>query len=296
MDKIRTATKTGKKRFSCAVWDEGTKQWSHGRPEGMPLLFNLSAIARILKEYPTTPLLIVEGEKDVYTASGFGLLATTNADGAGKWRVEDTRKLIELGARKIIICPDNDGPGMAHGIQVAKMFRSAGVEVRWLELPGLGPKEDLSDWAPNQVHPDALLDELIETAPLFDAESLGWRSRLKLAGPKAGYTYRGDIPNLMLALASEPRLKDRFTWNDFRHRVEVSGRTPVVPTGMVGGAEPEAAWPPAAARRRPVRARRLSDEQLRLRRRLNVDGAGRPQRSRRGARLRRAELDGSSAT
>ena len=30
----------------------------------------------------------------------------------------------------------------------------------------------------------------------------------------------------MLALEHEPRLKERFAWNDFRHRVEVCGRTP----------------------------------------------------------------------
>ena len=43
--KIRHPTKSKKHRFSCAVWDEATKQWSKGRPEGMPLLFNLPATA-----------------------------------------------------------------------------------------------------------------------------------------------------------------------------------------------------------------------------------------------------------
>src|SRR5262245_21582469 len=120
--------------------------------DGMPLLFNLATVASVLTAYPATPLLVVEGEKDVTTAGGLGLLATTNADGANKWRVEDTRKLIELGAQKIIVCPDNDGPGIEHGIRVAKMLQQAGVEVRWLELPGLGAQEDLSDWVPTQTH------------------------------------------------------------------------------------------------------------------------------------------------
>ena len=192
----------------------------------MPLLFNLATVASVLAAYPATPLLIVEGEKDVTTAGGFGLLATTNADGAGKWRVEDTQTLIKLGARKVVVCPDNDGPGIEHGIRVAKMFQQANVEVRWLELPGLGAKEDLSDWAPKQTHPDALLDELIGAAPLFDAEALDWRSRLKMARPNAGCSYRGDIPNMSLALRYEPRLKGCFAWNDFRHRVEVIRKTP----------------------------------------------------------------------
>jgi hypothetical protein len=224
--KTRYATKSGKKRFRCEVWDETTKQWSSGRPEGMPLLFNLAAIATVLATYPTTPLLIVEGEKDANTAGGLGLLATTNADGAGKWRIEDTQTLIKLGVRKVVVCPDNDGPGIDHGICVAKTFQQANIEVRWLELPGLGAKEDLSDWAPKQTQPDALLGELIGAAPLFDADALDWRSRLKLAGRNTGYSYRGDIPNMSLALRYEPQLKGCFAWNDFRHRVEVVRKTP----------------------------------------------------------------------
>jgi DNA polymerase I-like protein with 3'-5' exonuclease and polymerase domains len=224
--KTRYVTKSGKKRFRCEVLDEATGQWSTGRPEGMPLLFNLAMIAGILAIYPATPLLIVEGEKDATTAGGFGLLATTNADGAGKWRIEDTQTLIKLGVRKVVVCPDNDGPGVAHGIVVAKTFQQAGVEVRWLELPGLGPKGDLSDWAPEQTHPDVLLNELIGAAPLFDAEALDWRSRLKVARPNAGCSYRGDIPNMSIALKYGPRLKGCFAWNDFRHRVEVVRRTP----------------------------------------------------------------------
>jgi hypothetical protein len=224
--KTRYTTKTGKKCFRCEVLNGASKGWSKGRPDGVPLLYNLAAIATVLAAYPTTPLLIVEGEKDAETAGGLGLLATTNADGAGKWRVEDTQKLIKLGVRKVIICPDNDGPGIDHGIKVAKTFQQASVEVRWLELPGLGPKEDLSDWVPNQANPDALLNELIGVAPLFDAEALDWRSRLKMARPNAGCAYRGDIPNMSLALKYEPRLKGCFAWNDFRHRVEVVRRTP----------------------------------------------------------------------
>ena len=224
--KTRFVTKSGKKRFRCEVFDETTKQWSSGRPEGMPLLFNLAAVATVLATYPEQPLLIVEGEKDVNTAGGLGVLATTNADGAGKWRIEDTQTLIKLGVRKVVVCPDNDGPGIDHGIHVAKTFQQASIEVRWLELPGLGAKEDLSDWAPKQVQPDALLGELIGAAPLFDADALDWRSQLKLAGRNAGYSYRGDIHNMSLALRYEPRLKDCFAWNDFRHRVEVIRKTP----------------------------------------------------------------------
>ena len=98
--KTRYVTKSGKKRFRCEVLDEATGQWSSGRPEGMPLLFNLAAVASVLAAYPATPLLIVEGEKDVNTAGGFGLLATTNADGAGKWRSRGHPNTDQTGSSK----------------------------------------------------------------------------------------------------------------------------------------------------------------------------------------------------
>jgi DNA polymerase I-like protein with 3'-5' exonuclease and polymerase domains/predicted P-loop ATPase len=224
--KTRYFTKSGKKRYRCEVYNETAKEWSLGRPDGMPLLFNLAVIGQALTMDPTPPLMIVEGEKDALTAGSFGVLATTNADGAGKWRIEDTAKLIELGARKIVVCPDNDAPGIAHGIHVAKTFQQAGIEVYWLELPGLGPKEDISDWAPKQAQPDALLAELIGAAPPFDADALDWRGRLKMARTSADHTYRGDIYNISLALRYEPRLKGCFAYNDFRHRVEVIAKTP----------------------------------------------------------------------
>ena len=78
--KTRFVTKSGKKRFCCEVFDETTKQWLSGRPEGVPLLFNLAAVASVLAAYPATPLLVVEGEKDTETAGGLGVLATTNIE------------------------------------------------------------------------------------------------------------------------------------------------------------------------------------------------------------------------
>ena len=87
-------------------------------------------------------------------------------------------------------------------------------------------KEDLSDWAPRQVDPKAALAELLANAPIFDEESLGWRSRLKCAGQNAPYLYRGEKTNIELALKFERRLRGRFAWNAFRSRVEVVQRTP----------------------------------------------------------------------
>ena len=225
--KQKTVSKAGKKSFTCGVFDHANNDWViKSRPADAPLLFNLQTIAPVMGMAPDTPLMIVEGEKDVVTATDLGVLATTNADGAGKWRVEDTRTLVGLGVKKVVVCPDNDGVGFEHGVAVAKSLQGAGVEVRWLELPELGMKEDLSDWAPRQVDPKAALAELIANAPIFDEESLGWRSRLKRAGRNAPYLYRGEKTNIELALKFEARLRGRFAWNAFRNRVEVVQRTP----------------------------------------------------------------------
>src|SRR5262245_37727852 len=92
--KIRYPTKIKRKRFATKTWHEDTKEWTNGRPEDAPLLFNLFGIKQVLafnQAPPPPPLLIVEGEKDVFTAGHLGMLATTSADGAGSWRVEDTR-------------------------------------------------------------------------------------------------------------------------------------------------------------------------------------------------------------
>ena len=225
--KMRTETPAGKKRFPSGVWDYENNDWlSKSRPMNVPLLYNLPAIKAVIEAAPDTQVMIVEGEKDVGTATSLGVLATTNADGAGKWRVEDARTLIGLGVKKVVVCPDNDGAGFEHGVAVAQSLQGAGVEVRWLELPELGMKEDLSDWAPRQVDPKAALAELIANAPIFEEESLGWRSRLKRGGRDAPYLYRGDKMNIELALKFDKRLKGRFAWNAFRNRVEVVQRTP----------------------------------------------------------------------
>ena len=51
------------------------------------------------------PVVIVEGEKDVRTAVQLGLVATTNAGGAGKWRDEYDQYFTDA---DVIIVPDND--------------------------------------------------------------------------------------------------------------------------------------------------------------------------------------------
>lgn len=89
------------------------------------------------------PVFVVEGEKDADRLAEMGLIATTNAGGAGKWfdSYADALK-----GRDVIVLPDNDDAGRRHADQVEDSLRASGVRAVSIELTGLPPKGDVSDW------------------------------------------------------------------------------------------------------------------------------------------------------
>ncbi|MBI2826537.1 MAG: DUF3987 domain-containing protein [Planctomycetia bacterium] len=92
---------------------------------------------------PTAPVFVVEGEKDVDALRGLGIVATCNAGGAGKWTAEHAEFLRN---RDVLVLADNDEPGRKHAQQVAQSLHGIAQAVRVVELPGLPPKGDVSDW------------------------------------------------------------------------------------------------------------------------------------------------------
>lgn len=109
-------------------------------------------------------VFVVEGEKDVDALARIGVTATCNAGGAGKWPATFAEHF--RGAR-VVILPDNDDAGRAHRDLVGASLAEV-ADVRVLELPGLPPKGDVSDWLKaggGQV-------ELLACA---DAVSVAWR-------------------------------------------------------------------------------------------------------------------------
>lgn len=118
-------------------------------------------LPELLTASPEETVFIVEGEKDADRLSALGLVATTNAGGAGKWRDEFNEALR---GRRVVIIPDNDEPGREHASRVAQSLRGATSDVRILSLPGLQPKGDVSDW----LDAGGVVDELLvlaEAAP-----------------------------------------------------------------------------------------------------------------------------------
>lgn len=94
-------------------------------------VWNLKGVRRVLYRLPEVltavregrPVFIVEGEKDADSLAALGLVATTNPNGAGKWRPEYSEALH--GAR-VVILPDNTGE---------EACRRNGAGLLWRLLP-----------------------------------------------------------------------------------------------------------------------------------------------------------------
>jgi hypothetical protein len=154
------------------------KAFRQRRPVGMGAwVWHLQGVRRVpyrlpelLAAPPGAPVWVVEGEKDADRLARLGLVATTNAQGAGKWKTLDRDTVGRaLGGRPVVILPDQDEPGREHALQVAAAVAGVAASVRVLELPGLPPKGDVSDWlaANRPDDPAAALRALADLAPAW---------------------------------------------------------------------------------------------------------------------------------
>lgn len=114
--------------------------WNLGDCEALP--YRLPELLAALAAGET--IFVVEGEKDADALAALGLTATTNHGGAGKWTLACSRR-FPAGA-KIAVLADNDRPGRAHAVQVARKLADRGCEVHRIELDGLPAKGDVADW------------------------------------------------------------------------------------------------------------------------------------------------------
>jgi hypothetical protein len=139
------------------------------------LVYKLDGIRRVLYRLPevitANAVAICEGEKDANSVSALGLAyldksgltrftATTNFEGAGKWRSEYSPFLA---GKHVFVLPDNDQPGHEHAKQVAASVFPYARDVRIVELPGLRPKGDVSDFLQSHTATDLLV--LMQKAP-----------------------------------------------------------------------------------------------------------------------------------
>jgi putative DNA primase/helicase len=109
---------------------------------------------------------IVEGEKDANRLWDLGLPATCNAGGAGKWGASETKALRDIGVQRVIILPDNDGPGMKHALDVQRRCKNAGMAASIVTLYStpLPKGADVSDWL-DEGHTREELEALADAVP-----------------------------------------------------------------------------------------------------------------------------------
>jgi DNA-binding MarR family transcriptional regulator len=117
------------------------------------------------------PIVIVEGEGKADLLASWGIYATCNAGGAGKWTSEHSEYL--RGAN-VVIVPDNDEPGKRHAASVAASLQGIAKSIRILTIPGLRPGDDIKNWADTGGTREQF-DALVERAP---------EARLQSSGPR----------------------------------------------------------------------------------------------------------------
>jgi hypothetical protein len=150
-------------------------------------------------------VLICEGERDANTAVKLGCVATTNSEGAGKWRDEFDKYFA---GADVVIIADNDDPGRNHAADVARHLKAVAARVRVVVCP----KKDLSEWIAAGGTREQL-DALIEAA-----ESTGIGERMTLdavhavSGKWLGKAYDTDTLDAILAVTAAERLSGIPPW------------------------------------------------------------------------------------
>lgn len=164
---------TGKVVFQTVRFDP--KGFRQRQPDGKGgWVWNLRGVREVLFRLPEVlgtvqaggPVCIVEGEKDAEALAQAGLCGTTNAMGAGKWHADYAEPL--RGARCVLI-PDNDPAGRGHMEQIAACLLRVEADVRLLELAGLPPKGDVSDWLKTGKPEE--LRQLVQAAPKWETKA-----------------------------------------------------------------------------------------------------------------------------
>lgn len=155
-------TKLGKVAATYAYCDEAgqllfevcryePKDFRQRRPDGrggwLPSLDDtrrvLYRLPELLEADAAEPVFVVEGEKDTDNLRALGIVATTSPQGAGKWTKCDR---AALAGRHVIVIPDNDDAGRQHAADIVRDLTGKAASVKALELPGLPPKGDVSNW------------------------------------------------------------------------------------------------------------------------------------------------------
>lgn len=159
------------------------------------VLYRLPSVLEAIKQKKT--ILLVEGEKDVETLVSRGFEATTHAGGAQGKKEEKSRwhplHSEYLRGADVLILPDHDGPGRAHGETVANFLKGIARRVRLADLetvwPEIPEKGDVSDMlaALGEERWAVAVDRLIKETPDFDEDNRSIGSMIAAYSKVIGY-------------------------------------------------------------------------------------------------------------
>ena len=111
---------------------DGAGGWAWDTKGAPDVLYRLPQVAAAIADHE--PVWIVEGEKDADALVRAGVCATTNPQGAGKWRPEYTD---QLRGAEVVIVADDDAPGRSHARAVAADLARVAVDAA-IVLPAHG--------------------------------------------------------------------------------------------------------------------------------------------------------------
>jgi len=181
---------------------DGNGDWIWNMKGVNPVPYHLPEIIRSIK-----PVLNVEGEKDVEGLRSMGFTATTSPMGAGKWRYSYNQYLKN---KEVILIPDHDKPGNQHCRNIGKSLWGIAKNIKWLELPDLEEKEDISNWIEKGNTKEKLL-QLIEGAPDFIPEKDDERGRTgKTNNSMLKDRTKSIVPNLIHLVGENGKTKYLF--------------------------------------------------------------------------------------
>lgn len=165
----------------------GDKAFKQCRPDGNgSVIWNLDGVERVpyrlLQLLQADTVYLVEGEKDVHTLEGWGLVASCNPGGSGSSHLY-AGWLQYFGNRNVVVIPDNDQPGRRHAVTVAETLLGTAASVRMLELPDLPAKGDVTDWRESGRTLEQFRELAVAATPMDAAALSELREQWRLAGP-----------------------------------------------------------------------------------------------------------------
>lgn len=164
----RYTDEAGKTLFEVVRFDPKTFRQRHPDGKGGHV-YSMSNVRLVPYNLPAIiandTAYICEGEKDADNLAKLGLVATTNPQGAGKWREEFGQYFT--GKDVVVLC-DNDEPGKKHGHDVARKLNGSAKSIKVVEqLPGVPLKGDVSGWLTLPGNTKEKLLEIIENTPAW---------------------------------------------------------------------------------------------------------------------------------